>query len=121
MSQYKTQQATSVKDYWLLKFPFAIHAGWIVAASFVNIGVVLVNYSVGETIQYYFAFATIVMLLLITAVALGYHDRPEYVVPLVLSWASVRCAGDCLSFWHTPQPSHAFISLFIFSLEFILN
>jgi len=89
MSQYKTQQATSVKDYWLLKFPFAIHAGWIVAASFVNIGVVLVNYSVGETIQYYFAFATIVMLLLITAVALGYHDRPEYVVPLVLSWASL--------------------------------
>jgi hypothetical protein len=89
ISQYKAQETTSIKDYWLLKFPFAIHAGWIIAASFVNLSVVFVEYGIGPIIQYYTAFATIIVVLLIAALALGYPNRPEYVVPLVLSWASV--------------------------------
>jgi hypothetical protein len=31
----------NTSDYWLLKFPFEIHAGWIMAATLVNINVFL--------------------------------------------------------------------------------
>ena len=101
ISQYKAQETTSIKDYWLLKFPFAIHAGWIIAASFVNLSVVFVKYGIGPIIQYYTAFATIIVVLLIAALALGYPNRPEYVVPLVLSWASVSLLFTIFRACHT--------------------
>lgn len=136
MSQYKAQETTIIKDYWLLKFPFAIHAGWIIAASFVNLSVVFVKYEIGPIIQYYTAFATIIVVLLIAALALGYPNRPEYVVPLVLSWASVSVywlpisgdvPQDChsnnfLSFICSPTFDSAFTSCYHYNrLVFILN
>lgn len=88
MAQYKIVDVT-VRDYILLKFPFAIHAGWIVAASFVNGSVLLVDRNTGDELQYYTALGSLLAILLIAALALSI-SRPEYVVPLVLSWASVR-------------------------------
>ena len=89
--QYKLSavEKTSLRDYVLLKFPFAIHCGWIVAATMVNISAVLVAQNVGATIQYYVALGTFAVLLLVAVFCLSFPTRPEFVIPAVLAWASV--------------------------------
>lgn len=82
----KAQDETSTRDFWLLKFPFSIHCGWIVAASFVNINVVVVKYKAGANVQYFTALASLVTILVISAYTLY---KKEFVIPTVLSWATV--------------------------------
>jgi hypothetical protein len=87
---------TTARDYWLLQFPFSIHCGWITAASFVNISVVVVKLQAGATVQYYTAIASLVTLLLIAGVAL-FYGATEYVIPSVLAWATVSYNGCIFS------------------------
>lgn len=86
--------AVKQRDFWLLKFPFAIHCGWIVAASFVNINVVLVKYELSSTIQVFAAIGSLVGVLIAAGIALKVPNRPEYVIPLVLVWATAGIAVE---------------------------
>jgi benzodiazapine receptor len=87
--QYKLQEATPIRDYLFLKFPFSIHCGWIIAASFVNLSVLLVDVGVSLNVQYYVALATLVCLIACACFCVSFPTRPEYVVPAVLAWAAV--------------------------------
>lgn len=88
--QYKEGASDSpIRDYWLLKFPFSVHTGWIIAASCVNINVLLVDIGVNSDIQYYVAIGTLVLLVFVSSFSVSFPARPEYVIPLVLAWASV--------------------------------
>ena len=89
--QYKQSslEKTSIRDYWLLKFPFSIHCGWILAAFMVNLSAVLVSQNVEASIQYYVALVTLAILVAISLFSLGFPSRPDYVIPIVLAWASV--------------------------------
>lgn len=87
-AQYKLTGNISTRDYWVLKFPFSIHAGWIVAASLVNVSVVLVKLEANANLQYFAALISLAVVLLATAYFL-HLTRPNFVVPLVLAWALV--------------------------------
>lgn len=76
----------TIRDFWLLKFPFLIHCGWISAASFVNLNVVLVKYSASAHLQYYAALFSLVFVFHIAVIIL-LLSRPQFVIPSVLSWA----------------------------------
>ena len=76
------QQAT---NYVFTEFPFAIHFGWILVATFVNINVTLVASGVSSMVKYYAALVCIVVLAIIT-VALVFI-RGAIVPPLVVVWA----------------------------------
>lgn len=76
----------NIRDFWLLKFPFSIHCGWISAASFVNLNVMLVKYSISAHLQYYTALFSLVVLVH-AAIFLILISRPQFVIPSVLSWA----------------------------------
>merc|ERR1712232_320479 len=77
-----------IRDFWLLKFPFSIHCGWISAASFVNLNVLLVKYNAGAEVQYYVALASLASVFGIAMFNLYLLSRPQYVIPAVLTWAS---------------------------------
>jgi len=94
VSQYNTQSHVSICGYLLLKFPFSVHAGWIVAASLVNISVLLVDLGVSANLQYYVALASLIGLLFVALFAVFWPARPELVVPLVLVWASVGISSE---------------------------
>jgi Caspase domain len=96
VAQYNVQRTVSLCEYWLLKFPFAIHAGWILAASFVNLNVLFVDLEFGADAQYYAALASLTAVLVIAGFVLAYPTPPELVIPLVLAWATVRilCERD---------------------------
>jgi hypothetical protein len=87
--QYKLQETTPIRDYFFLKFPFSIHCGWIIAASFVNLSVLLVDVGVSANVQYYVALATLICLIACACFCVSFPARLKYVVPAVLAWAAV--------------------------------
>lgn len=73
--------------YFLLEFPFEIHAGWIWAATLVNFNVVLVAREEAVSVQ---ELSGYISLAVVVAVSLYYiFISKKYVIPLVLSWASL--------------------------------
>jgi hypothetical protein len=81
----RAQGDSDFRGYMLLKFPFSIHTGWILAASFVNVSVLLVSLEVSAQIQYYVAMASLSIILVISGVFIF-----DITILLVLAWASVR-------------------------------
>lgn len=97
---YSLQQKTLIenndvafsRNYWLLRFPFGIHLGWIIAATLVNTNVVLVAFGVSARLQFYAAMLSLVITLVVTAGSLfnqADKKHPDVVIPLVLVWALV--------------------------------
>jgi benzodiazapine receptor len=79
-AQYKIFQ------YTLRVAPFTIHMAWILAATFVNLNVFLVEQKVGSVILFY---AAVTSLILLFGIALGFLWRlvgTDTVVPAVLAW-----------------------------------
>lgn len=87
-SQYNTESDGTVWEFWLLRFPFAIHAGWITAASAVNINVVVVDANASASIQLAVAIVSLAVLHAISIWVLFSLERPNYTMAGVLSWAN---------------------------------
>jgi translocator protein len=81
-----TSWGDDLKNYLLFKLPFTIHFGWILAASAVNVSVVLVKYMQSAMIQFYAGVASLVV---VTLIGLSYARNLELTVPAVLIWAWV--------------------------------
>lgn len=81
----RAQGDSDFRGYMLLKFPFSIHTGWIMAASLVNISVLLVYLGVSSQIQFYVAMASLSIILVVSGVFSYYIT-----ILLVLAWALVR-------------------------------
>lgn len=88
VSQYRIETDVSLRDYVWLKWPFLLHCGWILAASMVNINVLLVDLQVGTNVLYHVALASLVIILGIALFALFYPARKDLTIPLVLVWAT---------------------------------
>lgn len=88
VTQYRIQTSVSLKDYILLKWPFLLHCGWIMAASMVNINVLLVDLQLSTNVLYYSALASLVVILGIALFALFYPARKDLTIPMVLAWAT---------------------------------
>lgn len=74
-------------DYLLQKFPFSIHAAWIVAATAVNLNVVLVWLQSPVSVQFTAAVLSEVTLLLVALSVVWKSAKPDFTFPLVLVWA----------------------------------
>lgn len=83
----KTSQtpSESVGLYWLLKFPFEIHAAWIMAATLVNTNVLLVALELAPSIQVVAAWCSLGV---VASASFYYTYKQKWVVPSVLAWAS---------------------------------
>lgn len=80
---------TPLKDFWLLRAPVGLYAGWLTAASFVSLGSVLAGYGLigGRA-------AALVMIVLAAAVAAGVmlRLRTGGTYPFAMGWALVGIA-----------------------------
>jgi benzodiazapine receptor len=84
-------RAGSIGLYWLLKFPFEIHAAWIMAATLVNVNVLLVSLNVPPSSQTYAGWASLVVAVV---VGLYFTLKQKWVVPTVLAWAAIAIAVE---------------------------
>lgn len=90
---------TTILDYWLLKFPFEIHASWVIAATLLNVNLLLVARQAGARVQTGVGELTLAILFLvgILAVAKKRSYARIWVVPCVVVWASFAIAKELSS------------------------
>jgi benzodiazapine receptor len=84
----------TVKEFWLLKFPFSIHCGWIAAAFAVNVNVLVLSMGSTARTQEAWAYVTIVYAVFCALIALVYLSPPDFTIPSVLVWASIGIASE---------------------------
>jgi len=85
----KQQPNNTLVEFWLLRFPFALHCGWLTCASVLNASVVIV-YINSDTSTLQLATG-IVSLAYLHAVAVWVTlalDRPNFTIAGVIAWAS---------------------------------
>lgn len=88
-SQYYTESTGKLVEFWLLRFPFAIHAGWITAASALNVSVVAVWKAAPADIQLAIGIVSLAVLHAISVWMLfNLKKGPNYTIACVLSWAN---------------------------------
>jgi len=75
-------------EFWLLRFPFAIHGGWITAASAVNVGLVAQATDAAPATQLSVAIICLAVLHALSVWHLFGYKRPNYTIPGVLIWAN---------------------------------
>jgi len=86
-SQYYTESDTTLWEFWLLRFPFAIHGGWITAASALNVNVQVVSMEEEAYVQLAVAIVSLAVLHAISVWVLFNIPRPNWTIAGVLSWA----------------------------------
>eukprot|EP00580_Thalassiosira_gravida_P013161 CAMPEP_0201631128 /NCGR_PEP_ID=MMETSP0493-20130528/5215_1 /ASSEMBLY_ACC=CAM_ASM_000838 /TAXON_ID=420259 /ORGANISM="Thalassiosira gravida, Strain GMp14c1" /LENGTH=310 /DNA_ID=CAMNT_0048102411 /DNA_START=91 /DNA_END=1023 /DNA_ORIENTATION=+ len=85
--QYYTKSDGSFLEFWVLRFPFAVHAGWITAASALNVNVQAVSMNTPADEQLAVAIVSLAALHAMSVWVLFYIQRPNWTIACVLSWA----------------------------------
>jgi hypothetical protein len=87
-SQYYTKSDGSLWEFWLLRFPFALHGGWITAASVVNMNVIVVNSNATAAVELAVGIVSLAYLHAVSVwVLFGIKRNPNYTIAGVLAWA----------------------------------
>lgn len=85
--QYYTQSDGSILEFWVLRFPFQIHAGWITAASALNVNVQVVSMNQPAEVQLAVAIVSLAVLHAISVWVTFHIPRPQWTISCVLCWA----------------------------------
>jgi hypothetical protein len=86
-SQYQAKSDNTLWEFWLTRFPFSLHGGWITAASALNVNVQLVASSAPSDIQLAVSIVSLAVLHAISVWVLFHITRPNWTIACVLSWA----------------------------------
>mmetsp|Transcript_2395 Transcript_2395/g.3161 ORF Transcript_2395/g.3161 Transcript_2395/m.3161 type:complete len:305 (-) Transcript_2395:83-997(-) len=87
-TQYYTESDGSLFEFWILRFPFAVHAGWITAASALNVNVVAVWKNESAAVQLAVGIVCLAVLHAVSVWVLFNIEKPNYTIACVLSWAN---------------------------------
>jgi len=124
VTDYQCDEMT-LKEYWLLRAPFSLHGGWLVAATAVNANVLVVSNggSVSEQLAAGVAALTIAFALA-TFLGVG-KSKPDAIVCGVLAWAtnfiSVELNDPKLLLAVTPEFDEATIAGVGLGAKFVRN
>lgn len=88
ISQYYTPSEKTLEEFWLLRFPFAVHAGWITAALAVNTNVIVVYAEAAAATQLAVGIISLAVLHAISVWVLFGFNKPNYTIACVLAWAN---------------------------------
>lgn len=87
-SQYYTESNGSLVEFWLLRFPFAVHCGWLTAASALNVNVLVVDIGPPADIQLACGIISLAVLHAISVWVVFGLQKPNYTIAGVLAWAN---------------------------------
>lgn len=93
-SKIDSEPEKRVLDFWLFKFPFSIHCGWIAVAFAVNLNAFVFATEAGAGAQTWWAYLTLVYAILVAAFALLYLNPPDFTIPSVLVWATIGIVSE---------------------------
>jgi len=89
----------SVGYFWLFKFPFEIHCGWIFAAFLLNVSVTLISWGANAVLQIIVAALSLSFLVFIAVYVLIMlpSGGPNYTIPSVFVWATLGITLELIS------------------------
>jgi hypothetical protein len=88
-TQYSTEESEgTLVEFWLLRFPFAIHCGWLTAASALNVNVLFVDRAAPADVQLAVGILSLAILHAISVWVVFAIQKPNYTLAVVLSWAN---------------------------------
>jgi hypothetical protein len=80
----------SLVEYWLFKFPFYLHCGWLILCSVVQFSLLFRYYTSNEGVQLAADVVALgVMLPAATFFLTGQPRGPDFVIPMVIIWSYV--------------------------------
>ena len=85
--QYYAKSDGTLLEFWILRFPFAIHAGWITAASALNVNVLVVSLLQPAYVQLAVAIVSLAVLHAVSLWVVFFLTRPNWTIACVLAWA----------------------------------
>jgi len=87
-SEYYAKSDGTLLEFWLLRFPFALHGGWITAASVVNLNVIVVDSNTTPDVELAVGIVSLAYLHAVSVWVLYVIKRnPNYTIAGVLAWA----------------------------------
>jgi hypothetical protein len=86
-SQYYAKSNGSLSEFWALRFPFEVHAGWITAASALYVNVQVVSMDQSAYVQLAVAIVALAVLHAVSVWVLFFIARPNWTIACVLAWA----------------------------------
>lgn len=102
----------TLMEFWFLRFPFAIHCGWLTAASVLNVNVLAVKLDFDETVevdssvQLAMGIVSLAYLHAVSVWVLYGFSPPNYTIAGVLAWATGWIYAELL------EPREAIETLF---------
>jgi hypothetical protein len=106
-SQYYTESERFLVEFWFFRFPFAMHCGWLTAASVVNVNVVVVHRNAPANVQLAVGIISLAYLHAVSLwVLFGLKRNPNYTIAGVLAWANGWIYAELSS------PSESIMALF---------
>lgn len=92
--QYYIESDGSILEFWIIRFPFAVHSGWVTAATLLNTNVVVVAYGNSVPVELAVGIVSLAILYAATVFLLTVPRRPNYTICCVLSWATGAIAVE---------------------------
>merc|ERR1712232_2658 len=87
--QYNVKDADrTLLEYWLLRFPFALHCGWLTAASVLNVNVLAVKLEASPDVQLTMGIVSLAYLHAVSVWVVFGFARPNFPIAGVLAWAT---------------------------------
>jgi hypothetical protein len=87
-SQYYTESQHFLLEFWIFRFPFAMHCGWLTATSVVNVNVVVVHANAPTNVQLAVGIISLAYMHCVSVWVLFGLKNPNYTIPGVLAWAN---------------------------------
>lgn len=88
LKQYFANLERTLVEFWLFRFPFMIHCGWLTAASILNVNLVFIKNNSSAEVQLTVGIISLAILHAISVVWLVLPKYPVYTIPCVLIWAN---------------------------------
>ena len=102
-----TESSSSRVEFWFFQFPFAMHCGWLTAASVVNANVVVVYRNASASVQLAVGIVSLAYLHAVSVwILFGLERNPNYTIAGVLAWANGWIYAELSS------PSDTIVALF---------
>uniref|UniRef100_A0A7S1GLA6 Uncharacterized protein n=1 Tax=Cyclophora tenuis TaxID=216820 RepID=A0A7S1GLA6_CYCTE len=96
----------SKKEYWLFRFPFYLHFGWIVVMAVAHLALLVRYLSSMVPAQLATDMVALGLLLPVASYYLIRRDKPSFVIPCVILWAYIGIA------WRLNNPTDTVINLY---------
>merc|ERR1712224_133878 len=77
----------SVLEFWLLRAPFSLHTGWIIAASVLSVNVVADAAKASPAVLLALAVVSLAVVVALASLFTFAVPRPDGIIPLVAAWA----------------------------------